>query len=473
MAHNIFTKLRRLFRKEKKIESEIEKNLGVFIREEEKEAKKLLKGQESFSDYVKDSSGIFEDYFIPTSRNNHKPKILRPKPLLLMALILILLKVTVAGYLFIVYQEEAKMAENINNRLLELINRDRQSDGQAALSLNAALTRSALMKADSMVKDGYFAHTSPDGRHPWDFIDRAEYPYAFVGENLAMNFVDADDVHIALMASPSHKKNILNERYADIGLAVATGEINGSRTNVLVEMFGVKTETALAKAPAATPVAIPAKASPPAQTAAEKTPAAPKTGNAEVLGSEKPDSVVPTASTPLEKTPKRITADLTSPTSEAISEIVERKASPLRQASGTPADEGGSSQALATTNGADNLTASGSVQEKAALASLETMNPGNPDPLELNRQVIQISRDDNQKLAQAFALTDYLKIFYVIFLVFMLLSLLLNIFIRFSIQHKSVLVQSALLILLAVVLATYNFGFIERVRDIAENIVLL
>ena len=41
------------------------------------------------------------------------------------------------------------------------------------------------------------------------------------------------------MASPSHRQNLLDKRYHDIGIAVKDGYINGVETTIVVQMFGV------------------------------------------------------------------------------------------------------------------------------------------------------------------------------------------------------------------------------------------
>ena len=42
----------------------------------------------------------------------------------------------------------------------------------------------------------------------------------------------------AWMNSPTHKDNILNSRFQEIGLAVGTGEVKGATTTVIVQLFG-------------------------------------------------------------------------------------------------------------------------------------------------------------------------------------------------------------------------------------------
>lgn len=126
-------------------------------------------------------------------------------------------------------------------KIIELINREREKVGVGKLSANQVLNMAARFKAEDMIAKDYFSHTTLDGHKPWDLVDRSLYPYILIGENLAMNFIAADDAHSALMASPLHQKNILNPKFNDIGLAVINGEMSGKNTNVLVQIFGSQT----------------------------------------------------------------------------------------------------------------------------------------------------------------------------------------------------------------------------------------
>lgn len=86
----------------------------------------------------------------------------------------------------------------------------------------------------------YWAHTSPTGRDPWSFIVESGYTYLFAGENLARDFGDSKGVVEAWMNSSSHKDNLLNSRYQDVGFAVVNGKYNGYETTLVVQMFGTK-----------------------------------------------------------------------------------------------------------------------------------------------------------------------------------------------------------------------------------------
>ncbi len=228
--------------KKKKIKK-IENNFKDFFKREKGEISQLAHGKESFKKYCADSCSIFKDYFIPHLGNDFKPKILRTKSLTFIAVALAILKLSVTGYLFFIYPDRAFMAELMNNRILELTNQVREENSLSPLIIDPILNQAAQAKAGDMLSRNYFAHISPDGKKPWDWINRGEYSYLYVGENLGMNFSSAESVHNALMLSPSHKRNILNNIYRDIGIAVLSGAIDGQETNLLVELFGSKKST--------------------------------------------------------------------------------------------------------------------------------------------------------------------------------------------------------------------------------------
>lgn len=106
------------------------------------------------------------------------------------------------------------------------------------LTENAKLSLAAKNKANDMFKNDYFAHTSPKGAEPWYWIKQAGYQYRAAGENLAINYTSAKEQHEAWMKSETHRANILNARYQEIGVAVAEGKINGKESLVTVEFFG-------------------------------------------------------------------------------------------------------------------------------------------------------------------------------------------------------------------------------------------
>ena len=125
-------------------------------------------------------------------------------------------------------------------KVLELVNADRVSIGLPALSMNKQLTQAAEDKAKNMAEVGYFAHNSPTGRTPWDFIEATGYLYRYAGENLAIRFTSAEDQHAAWMASSTHRANILSNKYLETGVAVWSTEQDGRPVLITVEEFGTQ-----------------------------------------------------------------------------------------------------------------------------------------------------------------------------------------------------------------------------------------
>lgn len=107
------------------------------------------------------------------------------------------------------------------------------------LSKNEKLTASAEAKLQDMFQNQYFAHVSPSGENVSNVVIRAGYDYIVVGENLALGLFPSDaSVVAAWMASPGHKKNILDSRYQEIGIAVGTGVYQGRKQWLIVQHFG-------------------------------------------------------------------------------------------------------------------------------------------------------------------------------------------------------------------------------------------
>lgn len=132
-------------------------------------------------------------------------------------------------------------------------NRDRQTNSAPTLAVNPVLEQAAQLKANDMAQKSYFSHTSPAGVTPWYWLDRVGYRYQSAGENLAVDFLDASDVHTAWMNSPGHRANILNGVFTEIGIATARGMYHGNETTFVVEFFGKPLVPAVAKVNVATP----------------------------------------------------------------------------------------------------------------------------------------------------------------------------------------------------------------------------
>lgn len=133
-----------------------------------------------------------------------------------------------------------------SSSIFRLANDSRKDTKAQELTVSPLLEEAARRKANDMVENGYFAHTSPDGKTPWYWLKDVGYSYNFAGENLAVNFTDSGKVHKAWMNSELHRKNILDSRFTEIGIATAKGYFNGKDTVFIVQMFGSPKTTTFA-----------------------------------------------------------------------------------------------------------------------------------------------------------------------------------------------------------------------------------
>ena len=122
--------------------------------------------------------------------------------------------------------------------VVQLTNEERSDNNASPLLRNATLDAAAAMKAEHMARNGYFAHFAPDGTSPWYWFDQAGYVYAHAGENLAIHFTDSDEVVDAWMNSPTHRANIVDSKFTEIGVGTAKGKFNGHNTVYVVQLFG-------------------------------------------------------------------------------------------------------------------------------------------------------------------------------------------------------------------------------------------
>lgn len=180
----------------------------------------------------------FKRHFIPCDENEYSPHSLRLKALLHSMSIVFLVKVIATITLFTLYPSPGILVKDIPEHMLELINQTRNQHQIHTVENNAILALAAKEKAKDMLEKSYFSHTAPDGKTPWEFIDRARYWYMAAGENLAMGFTSPETAHEAFLESASHRQIILNDRYNEVGIAGAYGTIHGKETTVLVEFFG-------------------------------------------------------------------------------------------------------------------------------------------------------------------------------------------------------------------------------------------
>ena len=179
--------------------------------------------------------------FIPSNNNAFWPTFLKPKNLFILAVVLLVIKFLIFSW-FYYYPKTSQFAVVVASRLTELANQERIALGLQPLKINQQLVQAAQQKAQDMLSKNYFNHVSPTGVIPWYWLDSVGYKYTAAGENLAKDFKESEFVHQAWMESSSHRKNILNKNYQEIGIAVVEGTINGEKTVLAVQFFGKSTK---------------------------------------------------------------------------------------------------------------------------------------------------------------------------------------------------------------------------------------
>ncbi|GAA0604374.1 CAP domain-containing protein [Streptomyces crystallinus] len=107
--------------------------------------------------------------------------------------------------------------------IVSLVNQQRAQAGCSPLKADASLAALATAFSDDMAARGFFDHTDPDGKSPWDRAAKAGVGN-LGGENIARGQADAKAVMEAWMNSPGHRANILNCDYKTLGVGVHFGD---------------------------------------------------------------------------------------------------------------------------------------------------------------------------------------------------------------------------------------------------------
>ncbi len=178
---------------------------------------------------------MLRDLFIPTKANNYTP-FFSSKGVLVIFTLWILVFSSVSSILIDSHRVHATALSA--DRVVQLTNAERRQRGLEPLQSNASLTAAAYAKASNMFTEQYWDHFGPNGETPWQFIRSSGYEYSYAGENLGKGFTTAEGLHQAWMASVTHRDNIMNEHYTEIGVAVMNGTLLNQNITLVVQLFG-------------------------------------------------------------------------------------------------------------------------------------------------------------------------------------------------------------------------------------------
>lgn len=181
---------------------------------------------------------FWKHWFLPLEKNNHRAALLRTNTLLIL-IAFYLFNHSLIKFISVVKPGILGYSSEITvQKVIDQTNKKRQELGLTPLKYNSLLSQSATKKAQDMFTNNYWAHTSPNGTTPWDFIKSIGYKYSAAGENLARDFYDTDSLIKAWMNSPTHRDNIVNSKYQEIGVGVVNGTLGGIKTTLVVQHFG-------------------------------------------------------------------------------------------------------------------------------------------------------------------------------------------------------------------------------------------
>ena len=125
---------------------------------------------------------------------------------------------------------------DVRARIVELVNAARSKPrrcGSEKFSAAPALNESRMLDdaatahARDMLRRKFFDHRGSDGSQPRDRVLRTGYRSRLTGENIALGPESAEEAVAGWLDSPGHCANIMDARFQEIGVGVASGKKRG------------------------------------------------------------------------------------------------------------------------------------------------------------------------------------------------------------------------------------------------------
>lgn len=109
-------------------------------------------------------------------------------------------------------------SDTLISQVIQSVNFQRKNAGLPPLQESKALDNMANLKAEDMLKNNYFSHTSPTYGSPFDMMNQLGISYTAAGENIAEGQTSVQQVMTDWMNSSGHRANILSSTYTQIGV---------------------------------------------------------------------------------------------------------------------------------------------------------------------------------------------------------------------------------------------------------------
>jgi hypothetical protein len=134
---------------------------------------------------------------------------------------------------------EKRVPNILPDEVFELTNNERVNNGLKPLKRSVKLDEAALERAKVIIEYNEWAHEATRSGIPYtEAIKKAHYWNINYGENLANGQYSSSEVVNGWMNSASHKANILDTKFQEVGIATYSGQLNGVSTVVTVQLFG-------------------------------------------------------------------------------------------------------------------------------------------------------------------------------------------------------------------------------------------
>ncbi len=140
-------------------------------------------------------------------------------------------------FVFFLFPNFAYFSNITEQDIIDQSNKIRLKEQLNKLEPNHLLIEAAQKKAEDILKYNTFEHNFNDSSFS-DWVKETKYDYYYVGENLAIDFLVTEKVINAWMKSETHKANLINKNFTEIGVAVVDGKFNDRNTTIVVQIFG-------------------------------------------------------------------------------------------------------------------------------------------------------------------------------------------------------------------------------------------
>jgi len=119
-------------------------------------------------------------------------------------------------------------------RVVQLVNAERQAYGLSALYYDPTISNVARTKSQDMAVNRYFDHRSPTYGMANEMLSSFGITWSAWGENIASGQETPEKVVAAWMASPTHRQNILAKHFTFLGVGYY---VDSSGTPYWTQMF--------------------------------------------------------------------------------------------------------------------------------------------------------------------------------------------------------------------------------------------